>query len=430
MSTSKPAAFPVRYRVVSFAVSLAALTYLDRVCISILAPDISEEFQLSKQEMSYVFSAFTLSYALFEIPTAWWADQIGSRRVVARIVTWWSTFTILTGASFNYASLLIFRFLFGVGEAGAWPNAARVFSRWIPFRERGMVQGIFFAGAHVSGGLTPLLVQWMNGHMSWRTVFVVCGVVGMFWPIAWYRWYRDEPNEHPAISPEERDMILRERMLSSDHSDAKGAYGRLLRHPSTYLLCTMYIANTYGFYFLISWLPTYLQEARGFASTELAIFAGLPLMLSVIADVFGGYTTDRLSRRFGLRLGRTIVGFSGYLIAGIATIAAANIQNNRVSAITFSFAAAASMFTLAPSWATCIDIGGRYAGVLSAAMNTSGNLGGFMSPIIAAFIVETWGDWSIALIVLAALYLVAAVCWLFIRPDRPIERPALQAEIH
>ena len=180
---------------------------------------------------------------------------------------------------------------------------------------------------------------------------------------------------------------------------------------------------------MISWLPTYLQEARGFASTELAIFAGLPLMLSVIADLFGGYTTDRLSRRFGLRLGRTVVGFSGYLIAGIATIAAANIQNNRVSAITFSFAAAASMFTLAPSWATCIDIGGRYAGVLSAAMNTSGNLGGFMSPIIAAFIVETWGDWSIALIVLAGLYLVAAVCWLFIRPDRPIERPALQAEI-
>jgi MFS family permease len=424
MTSSKFFRLPVRYRVVGFAASLAALTYLDRVCISILAPDISEEFQLSKQEMSYVFSAFTLSYALFEIPTAWWADQIGSRRVVARIVTWWSTFTILTGAAFNYASLLACRFLFGVGEAGAWPNAARVFSHWIPFRERGMVQGIFFAGAHISGGLTPLLVQWMNGHMSWRSVFIVCGIVGLFWPIAWYRWYRDEPTEHPGITPEERDMIMRERMLEPEHAASKGAYGRLARHPSTYLLCAMYIANAYGFYFLISWLPTYLQEARGFASTELAVFAGLPLMLSVVADLFGGYTTDALCKRFGLRFGRASVGFVGYAIAAVATILAANMQNNRLSAITFSVAAASSMFTLAPSWATCIDIGGRYSAVLSAAMNTSGNLGGFLSPIVAAFIVETWGDWSIALGVLAGLYLMAAVCWLFIRPDRPIKAPA------
>ncbi len=418
------AGFPVRYRVVSFAVSLAALTYLDRVCISILAPEISEEFQLTKQEMSYVFSAFTLSYALFEIPTAWWADQIGSRRVLTRIVAWWSAFTVMTGLAFNYVSLLVLRFLFGVGEAGAWPNAARVFSRWIPFRERGAVQGIFFAGAHVSGGLTPLLVQWMSGQMSWRSVFFVCGAVGFFWPIAWYRWYRDEPDQHPQVSPQERDMILRERMLPADHSDQKGAYGQLFRHGSPYLLCAMYIANTYGFYFLISWLPTYLTEARGFESTELAVYAGLPLMLSVVADIFGGFTTDALSRRFGLRLGRTMVGVGGYLFAAVATVMAVLIQNNELSAIVFALAAAASMFTLAPSWATCIDIGGRYSGVLSAAMNTSGNLGGFLSPIIAAYIVETYGDWSMALYVLAGLYLMAAVCWVFIRADKPIEAQA------
>lgn len=420
MST-RSAGFPVRYRVVSFAVSLAALTYLDRVCISILAPQISTEFQLTKQEMSYVFSAFTLSYALFEIPTAWWADQIGSRRVLTRIVTWWSAFTVFTGFAFNYASLLVLRFLFGVGEAGAWPNAARVFSRWIPFRERGAVQGIFFAGAHVSGGLTPLLVQWLSGQMSWRSVFFVCGIVGFFWPIAWYRWYRDDPSEHPQVTPQERDMILRERRLPADHSSQKGAYGQIFRHRSPYFLCAMYIANNYGFYFLISWLPTYLTEARGFASTELAVYAGLPLMFSVVADIFGGFTTDALSRRFGLRLGRTIVGFGGYLFAAVATVLAVTTQNNQLSAIIFAFAAAASMFTLAPSWATCIDIGGRYSGVLSAAMNTTGNLGGFLSPIIAAYIVERYGDWSIALYVLAGLYLMAAVCWLFIRADRPIE---------
>src|SRR4249919_430733 len=163
--------FPVRYKLVGFTASLAALTYLDRVCISVLAPDITKAFRLTQVQMSYVFSAFTLAYAIFEIPTAWWADRIGSRAVVTRIVMWWSGFTMLTGAAFSFPALLGIRFLFGVGEAGAWPNAARVFSRWIPARERGRVQGIFFAGAHLAGGLTPALVVWIATLMSWRLVF-------------------------------------------------------------------------------------------------------------------------------------------------------------------------------------------------------------------------------------------------------------------
>jgi len=153
---------PVRYKVVGVAATLAALTYLDRVCISVLAPSIQKEFSLSQVQMSWVFSAFTISYAMFEIPTAWWADKIGSRRVLTRIVLWWSTFTMATASAFSYTSMLTLRFLFGIGEAGAWPNAARVFSRWIPARERGKVQGIFFAGAHLSGALTPAVVIWMT----------------------------------------------------------------------------------------------------------------------------------------------------------------------------------------------------------------------------------------------------------------------------
>ena len=148
----------VRYQVVALTVLLAMVTYLDRVCISKLAPDIMRDLGLSKIEMGYVFSAFALAYALFEIPTAWWADRGGTRLVLTRIVLWWSTFTIATAAAVNYATLLLVRFLFGAGEAGAWPCVARTFSRWIPARERGRVQGIFFAGAHLAGGLTPLAV--------------------------------------------------------------------------------------------------------------------------------------------------------------------------------------------------------------------------------------------------------------------------------
>jgi MFS transporter, ACS family, glucarate transporter len=412
---------PVRYRVVAFTVSLAALTYLDRVCISVMAPHLMQEFGLSQIQMSYVFSAFTLSYAIFEIPTAWWADRIGSRRVVTRIVAWWSAFTMASGAAFSYGSLLTIRFLFGAGEAGAWPNAARVFSRWIPAGERGMVQGIFFAGAHLSGGVTPLLVTALLGLMSWRAVFVTCGCLGLVWTTAWYRWFRDEPSEHPSISAAECEKILSERRLPAAHDEQGGAWARIARHPSLLPLCLMYVANTYGFYFLITWLPTYLATARGFSRTELGLFAGLPLILSVVADIFGGLTTDSLTRRFGLRFGRCSVGAGGYLAAALAMLAGALVSGPRTAAVLIAVAAAASMFTLAPSWAACIDIGGRHSGVLSAAMNTSGQIGGILSPIVLAYIVDIFANWAIPLYVMAGLYFMAFVCWLLIRPDQPLE---------
>jgi Major Facilitator Superfamily len=163
---------PARYRVVALAVLLAMVTYLDRVCISKLAPDIMRDLDLSKIQMGYVFSAFALAYAAFEIPTAWWADRAGTRAVLTRIVIWWSSFTIATAAAANYVMLLAIRFLFGAGEAGAWPCVARTFSRWIPTRERGTVQGVFFAGAHLMGGLTPLLVVALQPYLPWRAIFV------------------------------------------------------------------------------------------------------------------------------------------------------------------------------------------------------------------------------------------------------------------
>jgi MFS family permease len=370
--------------------------------------------------MSYVFSAFTLSYAIFEIPTAWWADRIGSRRVVARIVAWWSAFTMLSGAAFNYASLLAVRFLFGIGEAGAWPNAARVFSRWIPAGERGKVQGIFFAGAHLSGGVTPIIVAWMLGYLTWRWVFVACGAVGLVWTVVWYWWFRDEPAEHPSVSAAEAEKIMRERTLPAAHGEGS-SWTVIFRHPSVFPLCLMYVANTYGFYFLITWLPSYLQTARGFTAAELGLFSGLPLMLSVFADLSGGGATDRLTSRFGLRFGRVSVGAGGYFIAFLTMVAAAMVSGPRTSAILIAVAAASSMFTLAPSWAACIDIGGRHSAVLAAAMNTSGQIGGILSPIVLAYLVDAFANWALPLYVMAGLYLMASVCWLFIHPERPLE---------
>ena len=404
----------VRYRVVAFTVTLAAVTYLDRVCISVVAPDIMRDLGLTNVQMSYAFSSFTLAYAAFEIPTAWWADRIGSRSVLTRIVLWWSAFTMATAAAFNYAALLVIRFLFGIGEAGAWPNAARVFSRWVPARERGRVQGIFFAGAHLSGGLTPILVAWLATLLPWRAIFLLFGLVGVVWSIAWYWWFRDEPRDHASVSESERDLIESTRGLPPAHH---GAFAEVFRTPSLFPLCLQYVANTYGFYFFITWLPTYLSKYRGLEKAELAIFAGLPLILSVAADLTGGLTTDALSRRFGNRIGRCGVGGVGYLVAAISMLAGTLVPDARLAGILIAVGGAASMFTLAPAWATAIGLGGRNAAVLSATMNTAGQIGGILSPIILAHIVDKFGDWSMPLHILSALYLIAAICWTVIRPE-------------
>lgn len=405
----------IRYRVVAFTMALAAITYLDRVCISIAAPSIMQDLRLTPVQMGYVFSAFTLAYGLFEIPTAWWADRVGSRRVLTRIVLWWSAFTMATAAAFNYASLLVIRFLFGVGEAGAWPNAARVFARWIPERERGRVQGMFFAAAHLSGGLTPMLVGYLMIRLPWRAVFPIVGCTGLVWALIWYRWFRDEPRDHQSVTATERDLIESTRRLPLNHH---GSFSQVFRTPSLLPLCLQYFANTYGFYFFITWLPTYLLKSRGMAHTELSVFAGLPLLLSVVADITGGMTTDALSRRFGLRVGRCGVGSVAYFFAAIAMLSGTLVRDPRAAGLLIALGGAASMFTLAPAWATAIELGGSNAAVLSATMNTAGQVGGVLSPVVLAYIVQRLGNWNLPLHILSGLYFMAALSWIVIQPER------------
>src|SRR5436190_640786 len=406
----------VRYRVVAAAVTLAGVTYLDRVCVGVLAPSIMADLHISQIQMSFVFSAFTAAYAIFEMPTAWWADRVGSRRVLTRIVLWWSAFTMLTAAAASYAMMLGVRFLFGVGEAGAWPNAARVFSRWIPLRERGRVQGVFFAGAHLAGGLTPAVVAWIALYLPWRLVFVMSGFAGMAWAAFWYWWFRDEPREHPAVNAAEAELIEQTRGLPAQ--DRRGTFSEVFRIPSLLPLCLQYVANSYGYYFFITWLPTYLAKARGMSSAELAIFSGLPLTLSAIADVSGGFTTDALCRRLGLRVGMRSIGVVSDVLAAAAMIGGTLASNPRVGGTLIALGGAFSMFTLAPSWSTAIGLGGRNTALLSSVMNTSGQVGAFFNPIVLAFLVDHFGDWSLPLHVLSGLYLMAAVCWAFIKPER------------
>lgn len=403
------------------AVLLAMVTYLDRACIATLAPQIRRDLALTEMQMSLVFSAFALAYAFFEIPTASWADRAGTRNVLTRIVIWWSSFTIATAAASSYYALLTIRFLFGMGEAGAWPSVARTFSRWIPRRERGTVQGVFFAGAHLGGGLTPLLVMGLLTCCHWRTIFVLFGMAGLGWAYIWYRWFRDEPAQHPQVSTRELAEIVAGR---EDREDAHNAgwdyWKRLLGHRNVLALCLMYFPNSFAFYFCLTWLPTYLREKHGLTAASLGIFAGLPLVLSIGGDLFGGWTTDWAVARFGLRAGRSGVGGAAYVVAGLMMTLAALCPQPMVAGVLISLATAASMFMLGAAWGTCLDIGGNHAAVVSAAMNTSGQIGTVVCPILVTFLVQRFADWNAPLYLFAVLFLVGAVGWCFVDPRRQV----------
>jgi MFS family permease len=419
-----------RYRVVALATTLAMVTYLDRVAIGTLAPGIRRDLGLTAVQMGWVFTVFQLAYGLFEVPTGRWADRVGTRSVMARIVIWWSALTALTAAAFNYPVMLVVRFLFGVGEAGAWPCVARTFSRWIPRSERGRAQGIFFAGAHLVAGLTPavivgggLLGSWWPGMlsvMSWRGVFVAFGLVGLVWVAVWLYWFRNDPSQHPAVNAEELAAIVAGRPRESAHPTGLAYWGELLRSRNMLALSVMYIPNCMIFYFCITWLPTYLLERHGFNISGMALFAGLPLLVSMPGDLLGGWLTDRLSHRYGLRVGRCGLGAVAYLVVGLCLIAAGHASSPVLAAVLIAAATGLTMFTLGAAWGTAIEIGGNHVGVVGGTMNSIGNLVAMLNPLIVAYSVEWFASWDVPLYVMGGLFLIGAACWTVIDPRRPV----------
>ncbi len=401
-------------------VTLAMVTYLDRACIGVMAPKISAEFGLDEGQMSWVFFSFIFAYALFEIPTARWADTHGAKSVLIRIVTWWSAFTMITAGAFNYVSLIVARFLFGAGEAGAWPCVARVMSRWIPLRSRGTAKGIFFAGAYASATLTALLVTPLLNYFSWRSILVVFGCIGLVWVVAWQRWFRDEPADHPATNDAERALILADRPAVAPHPKGWPFWKSLLRQRNVLLLCITYMPNCATFYFCITWLPTYLIKQHGFEKAELGMLSALPLGLSVITQFLGGYVSDGITKKFGIRAGRRTPGALGYTLAAVFILGAALSTAPVAAAVLIGLAAASCMLTTAPAWSTCLDIGHEHSATVGATMNTAGQIAAMASAPIVGYSVKWFGDWNMPFWLLGALYLLGALCWLFIDPKEPL----------
>ena len=407
---------PTRARrvLLGYLAVLAFLTYLDRACLASIKPLLTEELHLSMNQMSAIFSAFILAYGVFELPTGHWGDRIGRRRVLARIVAWWSAFTVATAASFNFVSLLIVRFLFGMGEAGAFPNAMATIARWVPVREQGTSMGLLYAMAHLGGAVTPLIVGALLYVMNWRVLLVLFGALGFVWVMAWWRWFRDDPAEHPAVNAAELMLIAADRPVPVQQPDLGWRSVTSLVNRSLVLLCLVYAANGYGFYFLITWLPDYLKSFHHFSDLELQIYTGLPLFLSVPADLLGGRLSDLMSRRFGVRAGRAWIGGLGYLCAAIAVVSSTWCTVPEVSAILFAVGAACSMATLGATWATCTALGRHATGTIGALMNSSSQIGSFFSPLVLSFLVQRYADWKLPIYLIGVFYAAAALAWLFI----------------
>ncbi len=413
----------VRRTVLGYLMALAFLTYLDRACLAYIKPHLMDDFHLTMDEMGVIFSSFALAYGLFEIPTGHWGDRVGTRRVLTRIVAWWSTFTIAGGLAVGYWSMVTIRFLFGMGEAGAWPNSALAMSRWIPVSEQASAQGAFFAMAHFGGAITPFIVGWMLLAVNWRIVLFAFGALGFCWVVAWRRSFRDDPATHPAVNAAELGLIRAGRPERQAEQSMGGLWRSVATSRPLLLLCLVYATNGYGFYFLITWLPDYLRSFDFFSDSQLQFYSGLPLLLSVVADLTGGRLTDRLAARFGLRAGRAMVGVGGYLLAGIAVLCSTWCRDPVVSAILFSLGAAFSMFTLGATWSALMGISGRYTGTIGAVMNSASQVGSVLSPLVLSWVVGHYHDWKIPIYIIGGLYVVAAAAWLFLDSAREIFPP-------
>ncbi len=412
-----------RYWVIVFAIALAVITYIDRVCISQAKSDISAEFHLNPKQMGYVFSAFTLAYALFEIPSGWLGDWLGPRRVLMRVVIWWSFFTAATGWARNYVWLLVTRFLFGVGEAGCFPNLTKIFSTWLPPEERVRAQGIMWMAARWGGALTPLLVVWVLSLISWRHAFQVFGLLGIVWALVFFWWFRDNPRDHRAVNEAELALLAGAETNAAGHGNVP--WKRFLGSGTVWLLWLQYFSLSYGWYFFITWLPSYLKEGRGLAGAMQAWLAGFPLFFGGIGCIAAGFISARLNSALGSVTGtRRFLGVVGFLGAAVLMVASAYSKQPLLAMLAMGLASLSNDLTMPGSWGACMDVGGRYAGTLSGSMNMMGNLGGAVAGVVDGYILNAAPNgWIYIFWANALVYLVGAMCWIFIDPVTPLDGP-------
>ncbi len=408
-----------RHVVLWMTVAVYMITYMDRVVLSATTPDMRKELGFSLVTMSYVVAAFRWSYALFQVPGGLLGDKIGPRRALSLIVTWWSVFTSLTATAWSSGVMIGIRFLFGIGEAGAFPIATRSLSRWMLKSERGFAQGVTHAGSRLGSALTPPIVAWMILTFGWRFPFFAFGTLGIVWAVTWFFYYRDSPDEHSGVNSAELELIHSGGAVRG--TAAREVPWRLILSSQTlWFLCAMYFCYNYSLSVYVDWFPSYLRESRGVTLTQMGFYASLPLLAGTAGDLLGGWCSDLVLKRTNdVNRARRWLAIAGFLMCGAATVPAALIHDVHVSVAFYSLAFFSLEWTVGISWAVPLDIGGDFAGSVSAFMNMCGNIGGAISATVLGYLVGAFG-WNVPFLVTGGLSAFAAILYLRIDSSREI----------
>jgi len=395
---------PRRHVILALMVVLSVITFLDRLCISVAGPRMQAELNIPPEQWGIVLSAFVLSYGLFEIPTGMMGDRSGQRGVLTRVVLWWSAFTAITGSMQSFIPLVVTRFLFGAGEAGAYPNMAGVVRRWFPVDERARAQGYIWGASRLGGALAPLLVVPLQQAYGWRASFWIFGAVGCVWCALWWFYYRDEgapytPQPHSAPAAE----MFRSRQMG--------------------LILVMYSCQSWGSWFFFSWLHTFLVNGRGFTESEMAVASSLPFLLGMLSNIAGGYLSDAACRWWGLRTGRRVIGASSLGLSAVALIAVAATADRNATILLLTISFGIMNLMLPSAWALCLDIGGSHAGAVTGAMNTAGQLGGFVCTLVFGYVVKYFNSYNVPLVLIGAVLILGAYLSTRIDATQPLFPP-------
>jgi len=415
MDVAPRAASRLRHRhgVLALLCALAVILYVDRVCISLALPRIQEDLRIAPEHLGWVGVAFSVPYALFEVPSGHLGDRTGPRRVLTRIVAAWSTFTALTGAAVGLWSLLVTRFLFGAGEAGAWPNASTTVSRWFPARARAAAMGAFGAATQVGGALSPLAVIPIQLRFGWRASFYVFAAVGVVWAAVWYAWFRDSPAEKHGVRLEELAETAGE-----PHAPSHGLrWSVATRDGNLWGLTLTWLACVYCSYFGIFWLPTFLARARGFTEADLR-WVAVPWIAGMLGNSIGGILSDRLVSRFDRRRGRRMAAVLAAVTVALAYALIPVLRDKPATLALFSVVFAGWGAFQANGFATCIDVGRSHAGTVSAAMNTAGQLGGAVSTALFGYLAKATGSYEVPIVLMAFVAALSAIPWWSIDASR------------
>jgi ACS family glucarate transporter-like MFS transporter len=374
---------------------------------------------LTDKQFGWVLSAFALGYALFQAPSGWLADKFGPRRILTSVVALWSLFTGLTGWVSSYVAMLVVRFLFGAGEAGGFPCMARAIYSWVPMKERGQVTGINFSGGRIGGALALVLIPWMIQAVGWRKMFHMLMLVGGVWAVAWYAWFRDDPENHPRIGKEELDYILENRQ--EGRLSSRLSVRTLLGSGNMWLAMAQYFCSNFTFFFMLSWLFPYLKKTYQLDPVTAGWYSASTFIAGACGNVVSGRVVDVVYRTGKWRLSRQLPAMAGFGLAAVGVIIAAQMDSVGRAVFWLSVAVFGADMTLAPSWALCTDIGRKHSGMVSGTMNMAGNLGSFVTTLAFPYLLDWTGTHVTFFYVAAAFNLVAVSMWLVVRPEQPLE---------